>query len=148
MWVDYARSLDAGIEVRDPVLPGQLAEAERALGCRIPAKLASLLLETDGISGRHGLPVVWNLKAMVEENKALRGTAEFRDLYMPFEPILFFGGGPGGDLFGFVRIPERDHEVFVWDHETDGRWLVSYGLKDYLQKSLAGPGGDWFRGLR
>ncbi|MEV6109751.1 hypothetical protein AB0M28_34335 [Streptomyces sp. NPDC051940] len=62
---------------------------------------------------------------------------------MPFEPLMFFGDNGGGDQFAFVRTPERD-EVFVWDHETDGRYLAEYSLEQYLERALREK-GDWYR---
>ncbi|MER5181768.1 SMI1/KNR4 family protein [Streptomyces sp. NPDC002896] len=104
-----------------------------------------MLLEVGGVSGRNGLPVVWGAREILRENIDLRRSSDLRELYMPFDPILFFGGGPGGDLFGFIREPQRDGDVFVWDHESDGRWRVAFSLQEYLEYSLSEAGGDWFR---
>ncbi|MGW0206668.1 SMI1/KNR4 family protein [Streptomyces sp. NPDC003233] len=145
MWTEIIQGISPEATLRGAEEETVLAELEAALGCRIPSDLRSLLLEVGGVSGRYGLPVVWGAREILQENRELRNSPDLKQLYMSFDPILFFGGGPGGDLFGFVREPERDDDVFVWDHESDGRWRVAFSLQQYLERSLGGPGGDWFR---
>nr|WP_329202312.1 MULTISPECIES: SMI1/KNR4 family protein [unclassified Streptomyces] len=65
-------------------------------------------------------------------------------LYMPFDALLFFGDNGGGDQFAFVQTPRRP-DVFVWEHETDSRRWVAGDLRDYLGRSLAAGGDDWYR---
>jgi exonuclease I len=43
-----------------------------------------------------------------------------------------------------VRKPERN-EVFVWDHETDSRTLISTSLESYARSALESDGDDWYR---
>ncbi|MFC7263412.1 SMI1/KNR4 family protein [Streptomyces lutosisoli] len=116
---------------------------------RLPDELADLLRETDGIEGPDGVDTVWDLEQIVEQNLLFRSDPSFAELYMPFEPLLFFGGNGGGDQFAFVRTPPRA-DIFVWDHEDDSRRWAARDLRDYLGRALGGGGGgggggDWYR---
>ncbi|MET9802677.1 SMI1/KNR4 family protein [Streptomyces sp. NPDC006368] len=143
MWKEAAAGALPDVEFRPPVDVAALAEAERRLGRCLPPQLTALLMETDGMAGEYGTGVVWSLDRVVEQNLLYRAPGTFRDLYMPFDPLLFFGDNGGGDQFAFVVTPERP-DVFVWDHETDSRLWVARELEDYLRRSLAGD-DDWWR---
>lgn len=143
MWRDLLQDLSADTDLADPATDEALTGVERALGQPLPEDLAALLRECDGVCGEDGTDVVWSSERIAEENAAHRASPEFARLYMPFEPLMFFGDDGGGNQFAFVRIPRRP-EVFVWDHETDGRIWAARGLGDYLRRALAGP-EDWWR---
>jgi SUKH superfamily protein len=100
-------------------------------------------METNGMVGVYGTDVVWSLDRIVEQNLLFWSPDTFPDLYMPFDPLLFFGDNGGGDQFAFVLMPERP-DIFVWDHEDDSRLWAARELEDYLHRSLAGN-GDWYR---
>ncbi|WP_237330074.1 SMI1/KNR4 family protein [Streptomyces sp. BA2] len=134
----------ADAELAEPATSEALAEVERVLGQPLPEDLASLLRECNGMCGHFGTDVVWSAERIAKENASFRASADFAKLYMPFEPLMFFGDNGGGDRFGFVRVPLRD-DVFVWDHETDGRSWAANGLDDYLRRTLE-DSGDWWRG--
>ncbi|WP_329211480.1 SMI1/KNR4 family protein [Streptomyces sp. NBC_00683] len=143
MWKEAAAEALPEVEFRAPVDATALAEAVRRLGRDLPAQLTALLMETDGIVGEYGTDVVWSLDRILEQNLLFRSPDTFPDLYMPFDPLLFFGDNGGGDQFAFVLTPERP-DIFVWDHEDDSRLWAARELKDYLHRSLAGD-GDWYR---
>ncbi|MET8786906.1 SMI1/KNR4 family protein [Streptomyces sp. NPDC004589] len=143
MWKEAAAEALPEVEFRAPVDAAALAEAERRLGRRLPAQLTALLMETDGVVGEYGTDVVWSLDRMVEQNLLFWSPDTFPGLYMPFDPLLFFGDNGGGDQFAFVLTPERP-DIFVWDHEDDSRLWAARELEDYLHRSLAGD-GDWYR---
>jgi hypothetical protein len=73
--------------------------------------------------GEYGLGVVWPVARIVNDN--LRFRTSFRDLYVPFDGILFFADAGNGDQFGFaVTSAGARDDVFVWDHENDSRtWM-------------------------
>ncbi|QFZ78392.1 SMI1/KNR4 family protein [Streptomyces fagopyri] len=142
MWKETATEARPGVTFRPPVDRTALAAAEQRLGRDLPAQLAALLLETDGVVGAYAKDVVWSLDRIVEQNLLFWAPDTFPGLYMPFDPLLFFGDNGGGDQFAFVLTPERP-DIFVWDHETDSRLWAARELEDYLQRSLA-DGGDWW----
>lgn len=62
---------------------------------------------------------------------------------MPFDSLVFFGDNGGGDQFAFARLPDRP-DVFVWEHETDSRYVVAGSLAQYVTLSLESGGEDWY----
>ncbi|MFJ8350710.1 SMI1/KNR4 family protein [Streptomyces sp. NPDC094153] len=143
MWKEAAAEALPEVEFRAPVDATALAEAERRLGRGLPAQLTALLMETNGMVGEYGTDVVWSLDRIVEQNLLFWSPDTFPGLYMPFDPLLFFGDNGGGDQFAFVLTPERP-DIFVWDHENDSRLWAARELEDYLHRCLAGD-GDWYR---
>ncbi|WTB91425.1 SMI1/KNR4 family protein [Streptomyces cellulosae] len=100
-----------------------------------------------GVVDAYGTDVVWPLERIVEENLSFWSGEAFAGLYMPFDPLLFFGDNGGGDQFALVVRPERD-DVFVWEHETDSRVWVAGTIDEYLRRAVAedgDAGGDWWR---
>ncbi|MDJ1136106.1 SMI1/KNR4 family protein [Streptomyces iconiensis] len=144
MWTESASEAYDEVEFEEPEGAAAVEEAERRLGEALPPQLAELLAETDGVVGPYGLDVVWPLERIVEDNLRFRTESSLAELYMPFDPLLFFGDNGDGDQFAFVRQPERS-DVFVWEHENDSRRWVAGGLRDYLQRSLTADGEDWYR---
>lgn len=81
------------------------------------------------------------LDRIVEVNLMFRQNANFRELYMPFDHLLFFGDAGNGDQFAFpIQSDGLIHrlDVFVWNHEDDSRSWVARSLKDYLDRWLTG----------
>ncbi|MFI2078677.1 SMI1/KNR4 family protein [Streptomyces triculaminicus] len=145
MWREAAGQTFSEAGFRDPVTAARLAAAEQQLGCGLPAELVSLLQETDGIAGHHGVDTVWPLQQIVEDNLRFWTDGSLAGLYMPFGAFLFFGDNGGGDQFAFVRTPPRP-DIFVWQHEDDSRRWVARDLQDYLGRALADDGGDdWYQ---
>lgn len=143
MWRELIEQTLADAELGPPADEEALTALVNALGQPLPPQLTALLRECDGVRGRHGLEVVWSAERIAETNAEFRASPDFAELYMPFEPLMFFGDNGGGDQFAFVRTPERG-EVFVWDHETDSRYLVTYNLRQYVERALRAD-GDWYR---
>ncbi|MEU0046392.1 SMI1/KNR4 family protein [Streptomyces werraensis] len=143
MWRDLIEWFPSA-ESDGPADPSLLDRIESELGQSLPSDLRSFLLESDGLADEYGTDVVWSAQRILDDNMHFRGDEQFRSLYMPFDSLMFFGDNGGGDQFAFVRVPERN-EVFVWDHETDSRNLVSPALESYLRSALGSDGEDWYR---
>ena len=134
MWRELAqRTLKAA--VTDGVSPPDLEMAEIGLGAALPPALRDLLTETNGVTGEYGLNLIWPLERIVADNLAFRANDQFRRLYMPFDPFLFFGDAGNGDQFAYaildgeVRMPD----IFVWDHENDSRLWVAPDLRQFIE---------------
>ncbi|MFF7931411.1 MULTISPECIES: SMI1/KNR4 family protein [unclassified Streptomyces] len=143
MWREITLDF-SNVELHDPASEGALLLIEERFGQPLPPSLRSLLAETDGINAEYGVEIVWSAERILAENTSLRNDDQLRNLYMPFDPLLFFGDNGGGDQFAFVRTPERD-DVFVWDHETDGRNWIAPSLESFLRSALGAGGEDWYR---
>ena len=96
--------------------------------------------EADGVKADHGADVIWPISKIESENLAFRSNPDFRELYMPFDHLLFFADDGGGDQFAFaIHADGQVHksDVFRWEHESDGRVWFATGLSDYLAKRLS-----------
>jgi hypothetical protein len=116
------------------------AQAQRTLRVGFPTELIEVFSESDGVAGKYGLGLVWPLKRMVADNLSFRSNIEFRELYMPFDCLLFFGDAGNGDQFAYsIRGGAiRSSDVFAWDHESDSRQWVAPSLRTYLEWWLTG----------
>jgi hypothetical protein len=117
----------------------QLVVVEQALGVRLPDLLREFLLEADGVTADYGSGVIWSAADIQKRNLEFRSLASFRDLYMPFDHLLFFGGDGGGDQFAFAIHADgqiHKHDVYRWDHETDARLWFAGRLEQFLEKRL------------
>ncbi|MFF2847501.1 SMI1/KNR4 family protein [Streptomyces sp. NPDC058001] len=143
MWREIFEEFPSA-ESRPPADRDTLDRIEAALGQSIPRGLKELLLESNGLEDEYGTEVIWTTERILDDNRSFRGNEQYRTLYMPFDPLLFFGDNGGGDQFAFVRTPQRD-EVFVWDHETDSRTDIAPTLERYVRSALESDGEDWYR---
>ncbi|MFD5004206.1 SMI1/KNR4 family protein [Streptomyces mutabilis] len=143
LWRDIIEEFPSALS-REPVEPHVLGRLEQLLGLALPGELNALLLESDGLLDTYGTEVVWSAERILGDNLSFRGDEQLRSLYLPFDSLLFFGDNGGGDQFAFACGHLRD-EVFVWDHETDERSLVSPTLESFVRSALSSDGEDWYR---
>jgi hypothetical protein len=123
-WKTHIATLANDARFGLPANKDELAEIESGLGLALPGELKLLLLECDGLVADYGADIVWSALAMLRRNREMRGADDFRDLYMPFGNLLFFGDDGGGDLFAFAVQANGSicrPDIFRWEHETDGR---------------------------
>ena len=132
MWRE--RILAAGHRPAAPASAESIAAAEAAVGCALPDELRGLLVESDGVRDQYGFELVFRAAELAEQNRGMRSQPDFAELYMPFDPLLFFGASGNGDLFAYRILAGevRDDDIFVWDHETDSRTQVTWGLERFL----------------
>lgn len=120
----------------DPATREALRDAEAVLGDPLPNGLRDLLAEANGIDGEYGLGLLWTAERIASDNRQFRTSAEFAELYMPFDGLVFFADAGNGDQF-FVSLSGQN-EVYVWDHESDSRAWVAPTVLRYLE--------GWMRG--
>ncbi len=137
MWRQFVHTLGHDLDLSEPASREELRAAEAALGGAIPSDLAAFLAESNGLTGEFGLGVVWPVARIVEDNLLFRTFEDFAQLYMPFDPLLFFADAGNGDQFAF-RWNADLIDVFVWDHENDSRTWVAPTLEKYLEWWLDG----------
>jgi hypothetical protein len=56
---------------------------------------------------------------------------------MPFDHLLFFGAGAGGDRFAFAIHADgkiHKHDIFRWNHETDERVWIANSLETFFER--------------
>jgi hypothetical protein len=137
MWTDLITALREETTLRPPAPEAALQECERLLSQPLPAELAALLRETNGVDDEYDSGLIWPVERITADNLAFRRNADFRQLYMPFDPLLFFADAGNGDQFALVPHTGRP-DVFAWDHENDSRTWVAPGLGRYLEWWLSG----------
>lgn len=117
----------------------ELSDTEAALGAELPRALRELLLESDGVRGPYGTGLVWSTARCRSDNLHFRTNANFRELYMPFDSLLFFADAGNGDQFAFPVVGGSvKNDVFVWNHEDDSRTWVAPSLERYVEWWLTG----------
>jgi hypothetical protein len=126
--------------MRRPSTPPARAESvsatEAALGHRLPNDLTEVLAESDGIEGDYALGLLWNVERIRRDNLEFRTYEDFRELYMPFDGLVFFADAGNGDQFGLSLT--GNCEVYVWDHENDSRTWVAPTVMAYLEGWMTG----------
>jgi hypothetical protein len=118
----------------------EIRDAEAKLNVVFPASLRELWGQSNGLIDRYGGWFVWSTE-IVKRNLEMRTFPGFEQLFMPFDPLLFFGDEGSGDLFFFAICGGkiRYEFVFRWDHETDSRILEEHHLKTFVEKFIAPP---------
>ncbi|GIJ44801.1 SMI1/KNR4 family protein [Virgisporangium aliadipatigenens] len=142
-WRELVAGLLPEATFGEPATGAEVRAIVDGLGQPVPKDLTALLCEVGSVRDSYGTEVVWSAARILRDNRSFRADADYRSLYMPFEPLMFFGDAPDASQFGFVRQPVRP-DVFVWDHETDGRWWVARDLEDYLRRAFATTDPDWW----
>ena len=139
-WRARISSLSANAQFAGPSSPDEIANLESALGVRLPGELRTLLEETDGIVGEYGLGLVWPVSRIRQDNLRFRRSADFRELYMPFDCLLFVADAGNGDQFAYSILGGaiRRNDIFAWDHENDSRRWVAPNLGTYFEWWLTG----------
>jgi hypothetical protein len=133
-WPARLRAVLPAAEFAPPATDAQLDAVEADLGQPLPPVLRELLRETNGVRGdAYGLGLVWDAERISRDNKYFRDSEDFRQLYMPFTPLLFFGDAGNGDQFAFVRQPVRDDDIYAWNHEDDSRTWVAPRLAVFFE---------------
>jgi hypothetical protein len=140
VWREKLAALSADLTFAPAASEGAVRDCERELGLELPEQLRELLLESDGIQGEYGLGLVWPVLQIRDDNRHFRSSPDFRELYMPFDPLLFFGDAGNGDQFAYAindGLVRRD-DIFAWIHEDDSRTWVAPSLDRYFEWWLEG----------
>src|SRR5438105_4825901 len=100
-WRDVVLAVLPSAGLAKGASPALIAAAQDRLGQALPEDLGELLAETDGVRGGSGLDVVWPVHRIVRDNLEFRTFPDFKELYAPFDGLLFFGDNGGVDQFAF-----------------------------------------------
>lgn len=138
MWRELVSGLFDDARFKGPATTGELQQLEATFGLTLPGDLRSLLLESNGVAAYYSAPLVWSVAEMVEQNLLFRRKPEFRELYMPFDSLFFFGAEGNGDQFAYRILDKQIREAWVyeWDHESDNRSWFAHDLRDYFARSV------------
>lgn len=141
-WRAFISSLEPredGRTLKPPARPEDLQRIEAKLKVALPDDLRSLLAQSDGVEGIYGLGLVWSSARILDDNTRFRTFPAFRDLYMPFDPLLFFGDAGNGDQFAYTICGGKVRpDIFAWNHEDDSRSWMAPSLERYFEWTFAG----------
>lgn len=140
MWQNAVQKLTGRYHFRSPASADSIAHIENLLHLIFPNELKALLQESDGIAGDYGIEAIWSTDQIHEMNIKFRRNPDFKQLYMSFDELLFFGDAGNGDLFAFIVLAGavRRQDIFMWDHENDSRVWVAPSLEKYLEWHING----------
>ena len=128
-WKQMIKKAASDAEFVNPAEAKQFESIEKLLGVQLPQVLRELLLESDGVKANYGAEIIWSGAEIQQQNQLFRSDKDFKQLYMPFDHLLFFGSDGGGDQFAFAIHADNQihkHDIFRWKHETDERiWLAN-----------------------
>jgi hypothetical protein len=139
-WKKYIQTICTQANFSEPAEEQALSAAETHLGMRLPQELRELLAESNGVRGEYDLDLIWPIERIIADNRLFREDESFRDLYMPFDGLLFFADAGNGDQFAFAVAggQVRRPDIFVWNHEEDSRTWLAKDLRDYLEGWVSG----------
>lgn len=140
MWREKILNLHPNSIFSEPALQEKVDDTEKSIGVNLPLDFKNLLDESNGVTDKYGLGIVWSIERIREENLFARNNPEYADMYMPLNPLIFFADAGNGDLFGFAVVQNqiRLSRVFAWSHENDSRTWVAPSLEKYLEWWLTG----------
>ncbi len=140
MWRESIFKLSEDCRFNPPAAFAEILAVEKALAVTLPDELKDLLKETNGVSDKYGSGLIWSAERIQDDNMEFRTISDFKDLYMPFDHLLFFADAGNGDQFAFTILNDeiRRNDVFVWNHEDDSRTWAANSLKHYLELWLSG----------
>ncbi|PGU39104.1 SMI1/KNR4 family protein [Bacillus cereus] len=134
MWKNTIHSISPNLSLKKPAMTDELTDIQNCLHVELPNELYQLLQEINGVEGEYG-DFIWSTSKIKTENMNMRNIVDFKDLYMPFDCLLFIADGGNGDLFGYSilnGIVQRD-DIYVWNHENDSRTWVAPSLKTFME---------------
>lgn len=138
-WRELVSAQFRAAKFNAPARPDDIRTVEQRLRVTLPAELEELLLESNGVAAQYGAPYIWSTDEIVSQNLTFREPPEFRELYMPFDCLLFFGAEGNGDQFAY-RILNGSITptswIYEWDHESDNREWFARDLKDYFARCV------------
>ena len=108
MWKEKIIEINKECTFYDGALESDLLEVEKKLNTKLPVQLKEVLLETDGVTAEYGERLIWSASEIIKHNIEFRQNSDFKELYMPFDHLLFFGDDGGGDQFAYGIIRARD----------------------------------------
>jgi hypothetical protein len=140
MWLENVSKLSEDCKFHPSAKLDEINKVELALEVSFPEELKNLLQESKGIEGSYSLGLIWNIERIKQDNLSFRKSQVFKDLYMPFDNLLFFADAGNGDQFALTIINKeiRNPDIFVWNHENDSREWIAPSLDKYLEWWLTG----------
>ena len=144
-WKEYIIGLDltdktSSFDFNVPASDNLLEELQTQFGLKeLPPELEELYRQTNGIDelldGQKIGELIWSIDKVIETNREYRNLPNFKELYMPFDQLLFISDAGNGDLFGFVTLNGKfdRYDIFTWNHESDISTWVAPNLTTFIK---------------
>ena len=135
MWKDYISLISKGYSFKPKATTAEIIQIKEELNVELPKKLFELYCETNGVFDSFGCPLIWSTSQIIRDNLFFRNFEDYRDIYMPFDHLLFFSDDGCGNLFG-IRILNgkiQTEDIYVWNHEDDSRTWVASSLETFIK---------------
>ncbi|WKA52820.1 SMI1/KNR4 family protein [Planococcus liqunii] len=139
-WKSFIKNVSSDYHFTHPATFKDMRVIKEKLNVNLPKELEDLLRETNGVYDQFDCHFIWPIHKIIEENLYYRGWEDFKDIYMPFDHLLFFSDAGNGDLFGYAILNGHIHheDIYVWKHEDDSRTWIASSLKEFIEGWLAG----------
>lgn len=139
-WKSFIKNISNDYHTTHPATIKDIGLIKKKLNVDLPKELESLLSETDGVYDQFDCPLLWSINKIVEENLYFREWEDFKDIYMPFDHLLFFSDAGNGDLFGYAILNGhiQREDIYVWNHEDDSRTWIASSLKEFIEGWITG----------
>lgn len=140
MWKDYISAESKEYSFKQPASKVEINQILEELGVELPEKLLELYSETNGVFDSFNCPLIWSTSQIVKDNSFFRNFSDYKDIYMPFDHLLFFSDNGCGDLFGYriLNGDIRTEDIYVWNHENDSRTWVAPSLELFITGWITG----------
>ena len=104
MWLENISRLASDSKFHSPATSNDIFEVESALEIYLPKELKDLLQESNGVEGSYDLGLIWDTERIRHDNLTFRQSLHFKDVYMPFDNLMFFADAGNGDRFAFAIV--------------------------------------------
>lgn len=140
MWIDYVNAISNEYSINPPASKVEINQITAELGVELPEKLLGLYNETNGVFDSFNCPLIWSISQVVKDNLFFRNFKDYKDIYMPFNHLLFFSDNGCGDLFGYriLNGTIQTEDIYVWNHEDDSRTWVASSLEEFIKGWITG----------
>ncbi|WP_379133892.1 SMI1/KNR4 family protein [Paenibacillus sp. sgz500958] len=135
MWKNDIRNIAERFLFNEPASAKEIEEIKSRFNIQDMDELRSFLEETDGVNDEMNCHFVWPASRIIEENSEQRSNEICKEIYMPFDSLLFVADAGNGDLFGYSIINgsiQKD-DIYTWSHEDDSRTWVAPSLLKFIE---------------
>ncbi|WOV88362.1 SMI1/KNR4 family protein [Sporosarcina oncorhynchi] len=140
MWKDYISTISKDYSFKRPASVAEIGQITEELNVELPKKLLEIYKETNGVYDIFECHLLWPTERIVEDNLFFRNFTDYKDIYMPFDHLLFFSDNGCGDLFGYKILNGciQTEDIYVWNHEDDSRTRVASSLESFIKGWITG----------
>lgn len=140
MWKHYISTVSKDYSFKPPAPKTEIIQISEELNVELPKKLFELYNETNGVFDSFGCPLIWSTSQIIKDNLFFRNFSDYKDIYMPFDHLLFFSDNGCGDLFGYKILNGsiQTEDIYVWNHEDDSRMWVASSLDVFIEGWITG----------